>query len=49
MSWESRLSEVGELLLDAVPKGSFVEEEASDLELSVGPQDHTTAVTLSSL
>lgn len=40
MSWENLASwRWQQLLLDVVPKGSFLEEEAPDLEFSVGQKN----------
>lgn len=46
---EARVSEVGEVTSGWSAKGSLMEEEASDLECSVGPVDHTSVLTLSSV
>ena len=42
MSWESLVSQRWEeVFLDGVSKGCFMKEEASHLEFSQGPQNHT--------
>ena len=46
---EALLSEVGEITSGWSAKGSLMEEEASDLEFLVGPVDHTSVLTLSSV